>query len=74
MSFALRAGRYLPALSPFTHVKELGDCFGQFLVPVVLDCGGCREIESEALASLVGWSITVKGLAADALSGFGSKW
>ena len=67
---ALRAGRYLPALSPFTHIKELDDCFGQSLVRVALDCGGCREIGPEALARLVGWSIALKELAADALSGF----
>ena len=34
---------------------------------MVLECGGCREIEPEALARLVGWSITLKELAADAL-------
>ena len=33
-----------------THIKKLGDCFGQFLVRVICDCGACREIEPEALA------------------------
>jgi len=27
------------------HIKELDDCFGQFLVRVVCVCGACREIE-----------------------------
>jgi hypothetical protein len=27
------------------HIKKLDDCFGQFLVRVVCDCGACREIE-----------------------------
>jgi hypothetical protein len=37
-----------------THIKKLDDCFGQFLVRVICDCGACREIEPEALARLVG--------------------
>jgi hypothetical protein len=43
------------------------DCFGQFRVRVICDCGACREIEPEALAPrrLVG---DTKGVgAADAL-------
>jgi hypothetical protein len=28
-----------------THIKKLDDCFGQFLVRVICDCGACREIE-----------------------------
>ena len=39
------------------HIKKLDDCFGQLLVRVICDCGACREIEPEALASLVGWSM-----------------
>ena len=46
-----------------THIKKLDDCFGQFLVRVVCVCGACREIEPEALARLVGWSMTLKELA-----------
>jgi hypothetical protein len=46
-----------------THIKKLDDCFGRFLVRVICDCGVCREIEPEALARLVGWSMTVKELA-----------
>jgi hypothetical protein len=34
------------------HIKKLDDCFGQFLVRVIRDCGAVREIESEALARL----------------------
>ena len=45
-----------------SHIKKLDDCFGQFLVRVVCDCGACREIEPEALARLVGWSATLKEL------------
>jgi hypothetical protein len=46
-----------------THIKKLDDCFGQFLVRVICDCGACREIEPESLARLVGWSMTLKELA-----------
>ena len=46
-----------------THIKKLDDCFGQFLVRVICDCGAVREIEPEALARLVGWRITLKKLA-----------
>ena len=46
-----------------THIKKLDDCFGQFLVRVVCDCGACREIEPEALARLVGWKVTLHELA-----------
>jgi len=45
------------------HIKKLDDCFGQFLVRVVCNCGACREIEPEALARLVGWKVTLKHLA-----------
>ena len=45
------------------HIKKLDDCFGQFLVRVICDCGACREIEPEALARLVGWSMTLRKLA-----------
>ena len=33
------------------HIKELDDCFGQFLVSVICDCGPCREIEPEVLTN-----------------------
>jgi hypothetical protein len=46
------------------HIKKLDDCFGQFLVRVVCDCGACREIEPEALARLVGWKVTLNELRA----------
>jgi hypothetical protein len=46
-----------------THIRRLDDCFGQFLVRVICDCGACREIEPEALARLVGWSVALKELA-----------
>jgi hypothetical protein len=40
-----------------THIKKLDDCFGQFLVRVSCVCG------AEALARLVGWSMTLEALA-----------
>lgn len=46
-----------------THIKKLDDCFGDFMVRVICDCGFAREIEPEALARLVGWSETLKELA-----------
>ena len=45
------------------HIKRLDDCFGQFPVRVVCDCGAVREIEPEALARLVGWKVTLRELA-----------
>jgi hypothetical protein len=45
------------------HIKKLDDCFGQFLVRVSCPCGASRHIEPEALARLVGWSVTLKDLA-----------
>lgn len=45
------------------HIKKLDDCFGQFMVRVICDCGFVREVEPEALARLVGWSMTLKELA-----------
>jgi hypothetical protein len=45
------------------HIKKLDDCFAQFLVRVSCPCGASREIEPEALARLVGWSMTLKALA-----------
>jgi hypothetical protein len=38
------------------QIRRLDDCFGQFVVRVVSDCGACREIEPEAVARLVGWN------------------
>ena len=45
------------------HIKRLDDCFGDFLVRVVCECGACREIQPQALARLVGWKMTLKELA-----------
>lgn len=45
------------------HIKKLDDCFADFSVRVICDCGFVREIDPEALARLVGWSITLKELA-----------
>jgi hypothetical protein len=46
-----------------THVKKLDDCFGQFLVRVICECGCCREIQPQAFARLVGWKMALKELA-----------
>jgi hypothetical protein len=46
-----------------THIKKLDDCFGDFLVRVVCECGSCREPQPQALARLVGWTVTRKDLA-----------
>ena len=46
-----------------TQIKKLDDCFEQFLVCVVCECGAPRHIEPEALARLVGWTMTLKELA-----------
>ena len=45
------------------HIKKLDDCFGQFLVRAICTCGAVREITPEALARLVGWSMTLEALA-----------
>jgi hypothetical protein len=46
-----------------THFKKLDDCFGDFTVRVICDCGFVREIEPEALARVVGWSMTLSEVA-----------
>jgi hypothetical protein len=45
------------------HINRLDDCFGDFLVRVVCECGACREIQPQALARLVGWKTTLRELA-----------
>ena len=45
------------------HIKKLDDCFSQFLVRVTCKCGTVREIKPEALARVVGWSLTLEALA-----------
>ena len=45
------------------HIKRLDDCFGDFLVRVLCECGACPEIHPQALARLVGWKATLKDLA-----------
>jgi hypothetical protein len=53
----MRTVRVLP------HIKRLDDCFSDFLVRVLCECGACREIQPQALARLVGWKVTLKELA-----------
>src|SRR5690348_12323871 len=55
------------------HIKRLDDCFGDFLVRVVCECGACREIQPQALARLVGWKMTLKELALPMRSRCGKK-
>jgi hypothetical protein len=55
--------RTIRGLRVLTHIKRLDDCFGDFLVRVVCECGACREITPQALARLVGWKVTLKELA-----------
>ena len=45
------------------HIRRLDDQFGDFLVRIVCECGACREIQPQALARLVGWKMTLTGLA-----------
>ena len=45
------------------HIKRLDDCFGDFLVRVVCECGACREIQPQALARIVGWKMRLKEFA-----------
>jgi len=59
----LATGPHHARVRVLPHITKLDDCFGQFLVRVICDCGACREIEPEALARLVGWKVTLKELA-----------
>jgi hypothetical protein len=36
---------YFMDLRGLTHIKKHDDCFGDFLVRVVCECGACREIQ-----------------------------
>jgi hypothetical protein len=45
------------------HIKRLDECFGDFLVRVTCPCGASRHIEPEALARIVGRSVTLAKLA-----------
>jgi hypothetical protein len=60
-AFATRA-HHAP-VRVLTHIKRLDDCFGDFLVRVICECGACREMPPQALARLVGWKITLNELA-----------
>ena len=63
------AGRphHAPVPRVFTHIRKLDDCFGHFLVRVTCACGCKREIEPQALARLVGGSVTGRPRAASAV-------
>jgi hypothetical protein len=60
---ALTTGSHHSHMRVLPHIKRLDDCFGDFLVRVVCECGACREIQPQALARLVGWKITLNALA-----------
>ena len=45
------------------HITKLDNCFGDFLVRVTCPCGVSRHIEPEALARIVGCSVTFVQLA-----------
>jgi len=60
---ALAADAHDAPVRVLPHVKRLNDCFCDFLVRVVCECGACREIQSQALARLVDWKVTLKELA-----------
>lgn len=51
---ARRSPQHHASVRVLAHIKKLDDCFGQFLVRVICDCGAVREIEPEALARRVG--------------------
>jgi hypothetical protein len=53
----VRTVRVLP------HIKELDDCFGDFLVRVTCPCGAARHVEPEALARIAGRTVTLAQLA-----------
>jgi len=46
---ALAAAPHHSPVRVLTHIKKLDDCFGQFLVRVVCECGACRAQYSGAL-------------------------
>jgi hypothetical protein len=56
-------GQHPAPVRVLPHIKRLDDCFGDFLVRVVCECGACREVQPQALARLVGWKMTLKELA-----------
>jgi hypothetical protein len=60
-----RSLRHHAPVRILTHITKLDDCFGDFTVRVICDCGFVREIEPEALARLVDHA--KGGGAADAL-------
>ena len=55
---------YSQEMRELRDVKKLDDRFGQFLVRVRCPaCGASRDIAAEALARLVGWSMSLESLA-----------
>jgi hypothetical protein len=55
---------YSEEMRELRDVKKLDDRFGQFLVRVRCpSCGASRDIAAEALARLVGWSVSLQSLA-----------
>jgi hypothetical protein len=60
---ALAGAQHHARVRVLPHIKRLDDCFGDFLIRVVCECGACREIQPQALARLVGWKMTLRELA-----------
>lgn len=61
---AARDDSYSARMRELRDVKKLDDRFGQFLVRVKCPaCGASRDIAAEALARLVGWSMSLESLA-----------
>jgi hypothetical protein len=60
---AVVASQRRSAVRVLYHIKRLDDCFSDFLVRVVCECGACREIPPQALGRLVGRKVTLKNLA-----------
>src|SRR5487761_1820555 len=59
-----RQDAYSVGMRELRDVRKLDDRFGQFLVRVKCPaCGASRDIAAEALARLVGWSMTLENLA-----------
>jgi hypothetical protein len=61
---ALETTSHHPLVRVLPHIKKLDDALGDFIVRVTCPCGASRHIEPEALARIVGRSVTLAKLAA----------
>jgi hypothetical protein len=60
---ALGATSHHPRVRVLPHITKLDDALGDFIVRVTCPCGATRHIEPEALARIVGRSVTLAKLA-----------